>query len=232
MQLEAIAYAKAHKKEIAAELTDLSRFPADAEPVSVFMAGSPGAGKTEFSKAVLALLEEARAHRVVRIDSDDFRARIPGYTGSNSYLFQGAVSVIAERVHDVVLSNQQSFIFDGTLANYDKAVENIRRSLAKGRRVFVFYVYQRPETAWRFTRAREQAEGRHIPRAAFIEQFLNARSTVDAIVRECGDAVTVMLVKKDFEKNSVEKIERITAENQIDAHIAERYTEHDLEHLL
>ena len=53
------------------------------------MAGSPGAGKTEVSKAFAALLEELPAQgfdglgKVLRIDPDDYRAYLPGYTGSN-----------------------------------------------------------------------------------------------------------------------------------------------------
>jgi len=174
----------------------------------------------------------ATKHHVLRIDSDDFRSRIPGYTGKNSYLFQGAVSIIAEKVHDKALSNGQTFIFDGTLSKYEKAADNIRRSLDKKRAVFVFYVYQRPEVAWKFTVAREQAEGRHIPKAAFIEQFLSARGTVERIAKDFGPDVTIMLVKKDFEKNTVESIVDIDTESPVDAYIRERYTEEDLVSLL
>ncbi len=51
---DATSFAKANKKAIAKRLTDPSIYIAEAEPVSVFMASSPGAGKTE---AALELLE-------------------------------------------------------------------------------------------------------------------------------------------------------------------------------
>ena len=224
----AIAFAKANKGNIARELADSRVYKPEDIPVSVFMAGSPGAGKTEFSKAVLSLLEGERNHPVLRIDSDDFRARIPGYTGQNSYIFQGAISIIAEKVHDCALENNQTFIFDGTFSKYEKAVANIKRSLGKKRRVFIFYVYQQPSVAWRFTEAREKTEGRHIPKGAFIDQFLGARETAERLSREFGESVTIMLVKKDFEKNTVETIVEIDANHPIDAYIEKRYTEGEL----
>src|SRR3989338_729992 len=177
LRASAVTFAKEHKEEIARILTDPYIYKPDGVPVSVFMAGSAGAGKTEFSKALLSLLEGERKHPVLRIDSDDFRTHVPGYTGENSHVFQGAVSIIAEKVHDHALSNRQTFIFDGTLSKYDKAVANIKRSLDKKRRVFIFYVYQHPSVAWRFTEAREKIEGRKIPKSAFIEQFIGARET-------------------------------------------------------
>ena len=42
---EAIKFARKHKKRIAKRITDQSLFPPESDPVSVFMAGSPGAGK-------------------------------------------------------------------------------------------------------------------------------------------------------------------------------------------
>ncbi|MBI5470338.1 zeta toxin family protein [Candidatus Kaiserbacteria bacterium] len=228
----AIKFAKENKESIARELTDTNVYTPDETPVSIFMAGSPGAGKTEFSKALLLTLEKDRNHHVIRIDTDELRTRVPGYTGKNSYLFQGAVSIIAEKVHDYTLSNRQTFIFDGTLSKYDKAAENIKRSLDKKRRVFVFYVYQHPEVAWRFTEAREKVEGRNIPKSAFIEQFLGARETVERIREAFGSAVSIVLVKKDFEVNTVEAVKELDANKTIDVSIGKRYTKEELEQIL
>ena len=202
----AITFTKQNKESIAKKLTDLAIYKPDQTPVSVFMAGSPGAGKTEFSKNLISILEKSPERRVVRIDGDEIRPLIPGYTGANSHLFQGAISLIVEKMHDYALHNNQTFVFDSTFAKYDKAMDNIKRSLAKKRPVSIFYVYQIPEVAWRFTEAREKTEGRNIPKDAFIEQFLGARETIKRIRREFGAKVMMFLVKKDFEKNTVEFI--------------------------
>ncbi|WP_438863959.1 zeta toxin family protein [Neptunicella sp.] len=81
----AIKFAKNNRTSIANELTDLEQYPTDEEPVSVFMAGSLRAGKTEASKA---FLEELKAENVIRIDPDELREHFENYHRDNSYLFQ------------------------------------------------------------------------------------------------------------------------------------------------
>lgn len=233
IRAQAVAFAKQNKVRIAKELTDPAKYAPDVVPISVFMAGSPGAGKTEFSKSLIKILEKGKERRVVRIDGDEVRSLIQGYNGSNSHLFQGAISLIVEKMHDLVLHNKQSFVLDSTFAKYEKAADNIRRSLEKNRPVFIFYIYQKPEVAWKFTQAREVTEGRNIPKSAFIEQFLGARETVNRMSNEFGDRVVIFFVKKDFEKNTVENIVEIKpGRERIDEYIQKHYTTDELKKCL
>ena len=226
----AIEFAKKNKVRIAKELTDPIKYIPSAKPISVFMAGSPGAGKTEYSKELIEILEKDNDWRFIRIDSDDIRSYFRGYTGGNSHLFNGAASLIVEKMHDLVLHRNQHFILDGTFSHYDKAVKNIQRSINKKRPVFVFYVYQEPEIAWKFTEAREKMEGRNIPKMAFIERFIGARETVEKIRNEFGEKVSVILVKKNIENNTVEELVEITlGSGAFDNYIEKRYTQEDLE---
>jgi hypothetical protein len=71
---EAIEFARGHKKEIATRLTDTNKYLPESEPVSVFMAGSPGAGKTEAS---IELLARIPTQHIVRIDPDQQPTEIP-----------------------------------------------------------------------------------------------------------------------------------------------------------
>lgn len=233
IQTIALAFAKKEGKQIAKALTDKSKYKPDNNPISVFMAGSPGAGKTEFSRNIISILENNKEHKIIRIDGDDLRATIPGYTGNNSYLFQSAISIIIEKIHDLALKQKQSFVFDGTFSKYEKASSNIQRSLKRKRSVFIFYVYQEPTVAWRFTKEREQAEGRNIPKQSFIDQFLGAKHTIKEIINTFEDDVNVFLVKKDYEKNRVEKVVEIRKKGPlIDDFIKDRYTKKELEDLL
>lgn len=233
IRAQAIAFAKKNKEKIAKELTDPNIYAPSQYPISVFMAGSPGAGKTEYSKNLIEILEEDEKRRVVRIDADDVRPHLPGYTGSNSYLFQGATSLIVEKMHDQVLHRGQHFVLDGTFSNYEKAKDNIRRSLEHKRFVFIFYLFQKPEVAWRFTIAREKKEGRNIPKVAFIDQFLNSHETVNRIRKEFGEEVRLVLVKKNFEKNTVEDLIEISpGERSIDDYLSIIYNKEELEKLL
>ncbi|MFH0951911.1 MAG: zeta toxin family protein [Patescibacteria group bacterium] len=228
---QAIEYAKRNKLRIAWELTSKDIYKPSSIPISIFMAGSPGAGKTEFSKNLIKdLIKIRQSMQVIRIDNDEIRNLIPGYAGNNSHLFQGATSLIVEKMHDLALHNNQNFIFDSTFANYEKACDNIRRSLSKKRPVFIFYIYQDPEVAWKFTIAREKAEGRRIPRTAFIEEFINARETVNKIRIKFSENVSIFLVKKNFETNAVDDFIKIGG--SIDEYIEKKYTRETLEKIL
>ena len=230
---EAVEFAKRNKNRIAKELTALEKYLPDAIPVSIFMAGLPGAGKTEYSENLIDILEKNKKHKVVRIDADELRKYFSSYNGKNSYLFQGAVSAIVNKIHDIVLDQKQTFLLDGTFSKYEKAKENIDRSLSRNRAVFIFYVYQKPEVAWKFTRAREIIEGRNIPKDIFMEQFLNSRETVNKIRLDFNEKVVIFLVKKNFETHAVEDVIEITpSSKQIDDYLEQRYTKESLEKLL
>lgn len=226
IQQEALEFARTHKKAIAKRLTDPKVFPPELEPVSVFMAGSPGAGKTEASIELIAALP---GPPIIRIDPDDLRTEFEAYDGSNAWLFQKGVSVLVEKVHDLALDQSQSFLLDGTLSHYDKAHDNVRRSLKKGRVVQILYVYQEPILAWQFVRAREAAEGRRILKEDFIDQYFAARDVVNQLKREFGKEIRVdLLLKNNDNTNRMYK----AGVDQIDHHIPEKYTRADIVKLL
>ncbi len=192
---EALAWARANKKNFARALTDPKKYPGESNPVSVFMAGSPGAGKTEVSKALATGLGDG----FLRIDPDEFRAELPGYNGTNSWLFQPAVSVLLGKVLDLVFDQKQSFLLDGTLSNLKTATENVERSLSKNRDVLVMYVYQEPLQAWTFVQAREAAEGRRIPPDRFVDQFFGAREVVNQLKVKFKQSIHVDVIFKDID---------------------------------
>jgi len=215
---EAIDFARANKKAIAKRLTEKAIHPPEDEPVSVFMAGSPGAGKTEASLELLNFFSDSPP---LRIDPDELRAEFPGYTGGNAWLFQAAVSILVEKIIDLAFDNRQSFLLDGTLANLDKARDNIRRSLKKGRYVQILYVYQDPLLAWQFVQAREEAEGRRILPEHFVDQYFAARDVVNALKLEFGKEVHVDLLLKHIDNSS--RLYKAGVD-KIDYHIPENYS--------
>ena len=217
---KAVAFANAHKNEIAKVVTDTTIFSPEENPVSVFMAGSPGAGKTESSKNLIKKFSKNNDH-IIRIDPDELRAKVPGYTGTNSYLFHGAVSILVSKIHDCVLKNKQSFVFDGTLSRIEIARENIQRSLKRGRFVQIFYVYQDPIQAWNFVQQRELLEGRRITKEHFISHYFSARDSVNSLKKEFGDKIKVDLLVKNIDGSDRSYKENIDI---IDNYVPERYT--------
>lgn len=231
----ALAYARKHKQRIARERTDTARYPAEERPVSIFMAGSPGAGKTEISKEYVAAIDDLSAEgfdglgSILRIDPDDLREELPGYTGGNSWLYQGAVSILVEKIQDLMLKQRQSFILDGTLASHGVARKNILRSLSRDRDVQIFYVYQHPELAWQFVCSREKVEGRNIPIDSFVRQFLDVQKVVRRIKQEFSEqAVLDMIIKNNDGTNQRWE----TDIQSIDDYLPERYTREQLGSLL
>lgn len=192
------------------------------------MAGSPGAGKTEASIELIKL-KGGDGARILRIDPDELREILPGYDGSNSWLFQRAVTPIVERIHDLALKQGQSFLLDGTLSSYSVAEKNIQRSLDKGRTVQILYVYQEPEQAWKFVRAREVDEGRRIQPEDFVRQYFAAREVVNRLKVEFGKRIQVDLLMKNndgshqFYRAGVDKV---------DNHIPEKYSVADVRRML
>lgn len=221
---KAVAFAKSHRKEFAKRFTNPEIYFPEDNPVSVFMAGSPGAGKTEASHELIANISNGGS--VLRIDPDELRSEFEDYSGNNAYLFQGAISILVERILDEAFKKQQSFILDGTLSSYDNAKKNIDRSLDRKRVVQILYVYQLPQLAWQFVQERESLEGRGILPETFIEQYFASREVVNRLKREYGGAVNVDLLMKNND-NSHRFFE--FGVDCIDPYIPERFSREELE---
>ena len=219
---DAIQWAKKNKKRIAKNKTSRAIYPSEDFPVSVFMAGSPGAGKTESSKALI----EEFDNNILRIDADDLRAEFNDYSGGNSWMFQGAVSIIVEKIHDLALLQKQSFILDGTLSNFEKAKSNIQRSLNKNRFVQILYVYQEPTHAWNFVKAREIVEGRKILKNNFIDQFFMSREVVSELKKEFSSQLQIDLLIQNYDNTLGLYKKNIS---KIDSYIAKNYSRQSLE---
>lgn len=118
-----LQYAKDNKEEFIKKLIH-GKSPSD-ERDAVFMAGSPGAGKTEVA---LGLMDSYR--NFVVIDADYFRSIFPDYNGQNSSLFQKASSWLVEQAFQFVIQNGYSFIMDATFA-VPSAEKKIVKALKK-----------------------------------------------------------------------------------------------------
>jgi len=219
---DAMRFARSNKKNIGKRLTDQSKYPPEKDPVSVFMAGSPGAGKTEASVALLNLFSDTP---ILRIDPDELRDEFEAYRGGNAWLFQGAVSILVEKLIDLALQGKQSFLLDGTLSNIEIARKNVQRCLDRGRFVQILYVYQDPQLAWSFVKAREEAEGRRIRPEHFVEQYFAARDVVNTLKLEFGKDIHVDLLLKHIDNSG--RLYKAGVD-KIDYHIPERHTRHEL----
>lgn len=230
-QAEAIAFIEAHKSELIDQFV-ITKNPLRLGFITIFMAGSPGAGKTEFSERYMPLIFSKTDEKIIkflrdrnidiesvgalfiRIDVDEIREFLPQYqktdvtTGrkGNAHIIQKAANKGLDILREYCLANEISFLHDGTFGNYDTMREIIKKSLHAGREVQIYYLYLDPLEAWKFTKAREYLEGRNIIREKFIEQYFKSRENVDKIKQEFGSKVKINCVLKNS-RNEVEKTE-------------------------
>lgn len=198
---------KENKQQLIKNFVSLKRYPVSDKPVIVFMAGSPGAGKTEFVNELKELDKKKLLGKIpyAIIDPDAIRPFLPGYKGNNSYLFQNAVSIGVDKLYRSVIKNRQNAIVDGTFANYKKAHENVQKALESGAQVIVLYIFQHPAVAWDFTCKREIVEGRNIRKKDFIDKFIAAKDSVEKIKEMFGKEVQLNIVIKDYKDTQYNK---------------------------
>lgn len=229
LQDEACDYIKQNKDALI-ERFILSKRPLPLDFATIFMAGSPGAGKTEFSRRYMPLALDKNDERIqgrlkemgldingyesllVVIDVDEIREFLPQYCKTdvssgrkgNAHVIQKAAGRGLDVLRKYCFDNRISFIHDGTFGNYETMRILVDESLKTGRDVQIFYIYIDPLSAWEFTKAREYLEGRNIMKERFIEQFFRARENVERIKRELGDKVTLHLILKDSQNQVVD----------------------------
>ncbi len=194
-------FIKENKKDLCEHFANLKQYPPVKNPSTYFMAGSPGAGKTEYSKSLIQQLQQKSPERkIVRIDADEIRDFIPQYDKTNAKVIQGAAALGVEKLLDCVLKNNQDFLLDATFADFDKSHQNITRCLHHNKKVGITYIYQDPLVAWGFTKKREKVEGRPVPKETFIHAFFTAKDNVDKIKTEFKEEIQLDLIIKDVDQ--------------------------------
>ena len=189
---------------------------------ALFMAGSPGAGKTE---TATRLAEERAEVSFIHIDQDKIKSMIPGYTGEMAEKYHGAASIGVDIVFSHILKKGHNLILDSTFSNIEKAKSNIERTLKREYAVSIYFVYQDPENAWQFVEKRRESEGRVVPIESFVKQFIHSRITVNEVKKQFGKKVKLHLVLKtvDTEKGSIKEAFNFNVDS-IDGYIEKVYT--------
>lgn len=221
---DAFDWVKTNHKLIINKFAGDAEYVSDEQPTTLFMAGSPGAGKTEFSKRFIARFKQ----KPIRIDADEIRTICKGYAGNNSHIFQRAANKGVNILYDHALHNNINIILDGTFA-YAESLKNVERSLGHNRKIEIFFIYQNPIQAWEFTKKREAIEHRQVSKNVFIDAFFKSRENVNRAKQYFGSQIELNIVIKDFERD-LEKLE-INVQS-IDYYIKEEYTRENLENTI
>jgi hypothetical protein len=223
-----------NKRLILDKYSSIESYPPSKHPLIIFTAGSPGAGKTEFIKSFSQSIGQVLETKVASINPDVIRELLPGYTGSNSFLFQRAVSIAVDDLFRSVIKNKQSAFIDGTLSDYNRAYQNISKVIDEYGLAMICFVFQHPSIAWHFTQLREKVEGRNIQKNDFIEKFLGSKQTADKIKAEFGDKLILNVILKDYKdaENNKAVAKVYTNVMSIDQCFKVNYTKNELKRII
>jgi len=215
-------WVKTHKKEFARSLILKSGAVPDGNPTAIFMAGLPGAGKTEFSKNLLKNLD----NKPVRLDMDEIATHIDGYSPEKADLYRGGATELLNKTFDLVIKNKLDFIMDGTFSS-KYAKNNVKRALAHGYNVKIIYLYQDPKLAWLFTKEREKVEYRAIDKSGFIDSFSRTIDNIKFIMENHKhDKIVLDIIIKDG--YSIKEWNNNISVEEIDKNINKYYNKDNL----
>ncbi|HKK54592.1 MAG TPA: zeta toxin family protein [Patescibacteria group bacterium] len=229
---ESFRFAKKHKKEIIKKFIS-DDIKSNNKPVFIFMAGAPGAGKTEWSQKLIKILEKRSLNNgIVRIDADEIRNifRPLGYNGKNSDKYKRGCIKGIEILFDNCVKNKYHTIIDGTFSSIGVVQKNIKSALKINANIFIVYVYQDPLIAWGFTKIRERDEGRKIKKDMFINSLFKSILNVNIIKKEYKKKVEVWLVEKDISNTKTKNI-KFNIDN-IDNYLKLKYNRKTLNELI
>ena len=224
---EAVEYIKklAKTKELYKLFADDAKYIPYSTPTTFFMAGSPGAGKTETSIKFIKNLNKDINFPIVRIDADEIRELCPNYNGQDAHLFREASVLGVNKLYDYINKKKFNALVDGTFSNEKYAITNIETAIKKGREVYIIYIFQDPQRAWGFTLKREKMQNRKITIEVFINSFIKAKDNVNKIKSIFKDRVNLSLIKKDYYNNDEEFWLNI---DNIDNYVKFEYTKETL----
>lgn len=217
-----LRWVKNNKKDFIVHMIREAGVSPDSEPGAFFMAGLPGAGKTEISKGII---EDFKVP-MLRIDMDEIAEKIPGYLPENADKFRRPATLLLSEVFSYAIHHNINILMDGTFGS-SKAGENIERCLKHRYSVKIIYVFQKPELAWKFTLAREKVEHRAIKFEGFVDSYYKTISNIKMIGEKYGDKVVIDIAVKD-ENNQVGEWERNVHFSEIDKLLGVEYNKDKL----
>lgn len=220
--IDALTWTKTHQKEIVNKIVSDANLESSEKPVAIFMAGLPGAGKTELTYGIM----EQFGRSFIRIDMDELATMIKGYKPEIADEFRRPATRLLDNLFSKTIKEKLDFIMDGTFGS-SKATQNIERVVKRGYNVNVVYVYQDPKRAWEFTLAREKIEHRSISKEGFLESYYKTINNLHKAAMQFDGRITIHIMEKD--KNNKVKGQWVdVSEDRIDKIINIIYNKDEL----
>ena len=198
-------WAKDNKQALVAKLLTNHASPASGDKIAIFMAGLPGAGKTELVRRLIPHLP----NQFVVIEHDRLVEPLPGYKPELAYDYRPAGSTLVTAALAESLARGLSFIVDATLSS-PVGRSNIKKALGRGYYVVIIHVDQDPDVARDFTQKREVVVGRGISSEGFDAAWQKLGDNLDQIKNRHRNNPNFQLVHIDKTPGTAEQPAKIT----------------------
>lgn len=214
-------WAKDNKKSLVQKIINKFSTEPQEQPYAVFIAGIPGAGKTELLDRLFD------TNTVVRIDLDEIVKLFPNYSPDKYYAYRGAANIILDEVFIYCRKHKLNFVIDGTFG-HKNAIGNIEKAL-KRHDVLLLYVYKDPLASWKLTQDREVVTNRAINREGFINSCVTVPENVRKAMVEFANKIEITAIKKDKDSHNFKILQD---SKEIDDLLKHTYTKKELEKII
>jgi len=213
-----IQWARSKKKGLVKSILGKHKYISSETPKIIFMAGLPGAGKTEFANKLLPQLEP----RMLQIDMDELAEQIQEYRPKKAHLFRAGATIILEFLFDKALDRKIDILLDGTFG-HPKALQNVERAIERHHYIArVYLILQDPQYAWEKTQYREILQHRAIDLGRFCDTYFYILENINKLQVKYGEKVPITVVLKNKDNSLKDIIQNVVDVRKYTVPIIER----------
>ena len=191
------------------------------EPIVFLTSGGTASGKTSAIDKLVDGILSANKSNFLRIDYDNIKKNIPEYEPMLDLKLKYAASYvqtesakIGGRLFKKAYAKKIDLIYEKTLDDEVRALEDIKRLRKKGYKIFIVATHTTVDKGIERAAKRFAAMGRHIPEHIIRERYLNVpkalfaiRKKVDGIFLYDNSGSTLKLIfQKSATTNSMERL--------------------------
>jgi predicted ABC-type ATPase len=170
------------------------------QPIAILTGGAPGSGKSTFIKKFASWMDDGT--KVVKIDADAIRAKLPEYKGWNAFNTHAETKDIVNRLlEDVGNPCEHDIIYDGTMNKADNYRPLIEKLRGLGYKIFIIYIEVPKKVSIERAMGRYQRSGRYVPLEVIDEVFDKGLTAYEQLIKEADgyirvDGMTQKIVQK------------------------------------
>ena len=167
------------------------------QPIAILTGGAPGAGKSTFINKFASWINDES--KIVKIDADEIRAKLPEYKGWNAFNTHAETRDIVNQLLDKVGKPCESdLVYDGTMNKADNYKPLIAKLKSLGYKIFVIYIEVPYNVSVERAMKRYQSKGRYVPIEVIDEVFSKGLTAYEEIIKSADGFIRVDGIKQEI----------------------------------